>query len=192
MHTGKGLTIDDIAEQENVSPVTVQDSIDIMREYRFRNSNDNVALAINETVLSHITGISRTFKRGLAAIKYIPGGVTRGGKTKYVKVDDTAMQLKTVASIRGLQEIAQPKAPLIQNNTQFNNNPGGPGMGFAPGMSFESRLRKIREQRGLTNDEETGVESAADADVDQTLQDELADQGIEIDETEEGELVEEE
>ena len=192
LHVGKGLEIEDIAEREGVAPAKIQDSIDVCKEYRFQNSNESVALAINEQVLKLIPEIGEVFAGGLTAVKHLP---QRNGR--YKKVEDHAIRLKTVETIKSLQEVAQPKAPLVQNNTQFNNNTGGGGPMYAPGMSFEARLRKLREQRGLSNgDSIVGAsENAADADEDQSVADELNDIGVDLEddeEVEDGELVEEE
>lgn len=170
----------------------IHDSIDVCREYRYQNSNENVALAINEQVLSLIPQVGQVFADGLGAVKYLP---QRNGRFK--KVDDHAIRLKTIETMKSLQEVAQPKAPLVQNNTQFNNNVQGGGAAFAPGMSFEARLRKMREAKGLSNDDSiAGVsENAADADQDQSVEDELSDIGVDLDddeeEVEDGEVVEE-
>lgn len=173
MHVGQQMTVEDIAAQEGVSEQIVQRSIDCMKEYRFRHSNDMVALRVNEVVLSQLDGVASVFKKGLGAKKYVPIG---GGEFK--RVDDTAMQLKTVETLKSLHEVAQPKAPLVQNNTQFNNNVTHPA--YQSGMSFEAKLRLARQRRGMSSDEDVVIDSAADVDEPQSVEDELADIGVDL------------
>jgi hypothetical protein len=172
------MTIEDISGQEGVAQSIVQQSIDRCKEYRYRCSNEMVALRVNEVVIEKLDGVGEVFDRGLTAKKFVPAG---GGKFR--NVPDIAMQLKTIETIKSLQEVAQPKAPLVQNNTQFNNNLNAPG--YQPGMSFESRLRSIREKRGLKNEDEEVIVDAIDADTDQSVEDELADIGVDLEEGEE-------
>jgi len=171
------MTIEDIAGQENVSPLVVQKSIDCMKEYRYRHSNEMVALRVNEIVIGKMAGVGEVFDRGLNAKKMVPIG---GGRHK--SMPDIAMQLKTVDTIKSLQEVAQPKVPLVQNNTQFNNNMNTPG--YQPGMSFESRLRAIREKRGLKSEEDEVILDAAEVDDDQSAEEELSDIGIDLNDEE--------
>ena len=175
LYVGKQMTIEDIAGQENVSVPIVQRSIDTMKEYRYRHSNEMVALRVNEVVIEKLDSVGEVFDRGLNAKKMVPIG---GGRHK--AMPDVAMQLKTVETIKSLQEVAQPKAPLVQNNTQFNNNNVG-NPGFQPGMSFESRLRLVREKRGLKNEDEEVILDAAEVNDDQSVEDELSDIGVDID-----------
>ena len=145
-----------------------------------------VHLKVNEKVLEALDGVGKVFRTGLSAKKHLPIG---GGKFK--AVDDVALQLKTVETIKSLHEVTQPKAPLVQNNTQFNSNFSNQNASH-PGTSFESRLRKIREQRGLSNDEGVRVGYAEDPSEDQSVEDELSDIGIDLedDDTEEGDIIE--
>lgn len=145
--TGRGA--EEIAIAEGVAPETVERSLILMRAYRYRNSNDVVQLRLNETVLAQMPAVGRTLTAGLKAKKIIPLGM---GKSK--TVPDHAIQLKTVETIKGLHELAQPKVPLVQNNTQLNfPGQGQSGGQVAAGLSFESRVRMLRERRGLTNGE---------------------------------------
>ena len=164
-----------------MGPEFIQRSLDIVREYRYRFSNEQVALAINERVIETMPRIGEVFSEGLAAKKFLP---TRNGR--YKEVPDVAMRLKTVETIKSLQDVAQPRGPLIQNNTQFNqNNVNAPG--YQPGMSFEARLRAVRERRGLKNEEDVVILDAAEVDDDQTLSEEMEGLGIDMDEEEEDE-----
>jgi hypothetical protein len=52
-------------------------------------------------------------------------------------------------------------------------------------MSFESRLRSIREKRGLKNEDEEVIVDAIDADTDQSVEEELSDIGVDLEEEEE-------
>lgn len=184
---GKGMPVEEVAKIEGVLPITVQNSIDLMKEWRHRNSNENVALKVNELFISHLDGVSKVFKTGLGAKKQIQIGRTKAGITKFKDVPDVAMQLKTVETIKSLQELAQPKVPLVQTNQQFNTNVGG-GNGngeYHSGMSFESRIRMLREKRGMKNEEE--LEELEEADIlgETSVEDELSDIGINLDEGDE-------
>ena len=188
---GLGLTVEEIAVRENVKADKIQDSIDRCREYRNRFTNEMVALKVNEVTLKALEGIPGVFKRGMEAKKEIFAGNTKDGKAKFKVVPDVAMQLKTVETLGKMHDMAQPRVPLVQNNTQFNNTVGG-NQHLRGGTSFESRLRQIRAARGMTNHEETIIENAAEADEDQTLAEELAEQvGIDIDEDDDVEDAEE-
>lgn len=178
MHIGLSMTVEEIANQEDCNPVIVQRSIDCCKEYRYRCSNEMVALRVNEVVLGQLAGVGTVFGQGLKAKKLVPAG-----HGEYKSVADIAMRLKTVETMKSLQEISQPRAPVIQNNAQFNNNfPGGGSS--APGMSFEARLRIARERRGMVNDEAANVIDAEEADIDQTLDEEMEDMGIDLNENE--------
>ena len=180
MFAGKNMTIEDIAEREHVTVLRVQESIDRMKEYSFRHSNEVVALRVNELFIQKIEKMGKVFDRGLMAKKSI-----RVGRDKFKDVPDVAMQLKAVETIKSMQEIAQPKAPLVQNNTQFNNNLNSPG--YQPGMSFESRLRIAREKRGMKNEEADEIIDAVEVDDGPTLEEEFEGIGVDLAEGEEGE-----
>jgi len=51
-------------------------------------------------------------------------------------------------------------------------------------MSFESRLRLVRQKKGLSNLEDEVIEDAELADTDQTLDEELEEQGISLEDDE--------
>lgn len=134
-----------------------------------------VVMKANEAVLESMNKVPKVFARGLEAKKRDKTGR---------QVHDVATQLRTVDTMRSFAEMGQPRAPVVQQNQQFNYNGGRAG--FAPGMSFESRLRTIRERRGLSNgDEEDTVLEGEVVDEVQSLEEELEGIGIDLDDADE-------
>lgn len=169
-----GRSIEEIAARNNTSVAVIQESINEIERYHLRYSNQAIAIEVNRQVLESLPKVATVWDGGLKAKKIVPVG---GGKTR--TVDDHATRLKTAESIKSFAELAQPKGPGFQLNQQFNNG-GSQNPSYQAGMSFESRLRAIRERRGLTNGEDQEQIIDAEVDEEQSLEDELADQGIDL------------
>lgn len=178
---GSGKSIDQVALEDNVSPDAVQYSLDRVNMWKARHSNEMVALKINEATMNQMGGVEQAFATGLKAKKIERLG---GGKTRMV--EDVGMQMKTVDTMRGLLELTQPRAPLIQNNTQVNRYGAGAPGSYTSGMSFESRIREARERRGLKNEDEEMIE-AEYQDTEKDLSEELGDIGIDLNDASENE-----
>ena len=178
----KGHSPEEIAERTGCTLRGVESSLRAVEEYRELVSNDAIDMKIGEVVMESISHVPAVFKRGMTATRMIRNPAT--GKAKLEP--DIAMQLKTVETMKSFQELARPKVPGVMLNQQFNN--GGPaGQAASAGTSFESRLRAIREKRGLINEQNVIEITDEEANAEMTLEDELAEQGIDIEESEEDE-----
>jgi hypothetical protein len=148
-YEGMGMTVDQIAQEEGSNVLTVQSSIDYMKEYKFRNQTSILEAKAVSVCMDQMDGMGEVLKRGMKAEKVIYVNKETGeAKT----APDIAMQLKAVDRVQSLIEKVQPKTPLLQSNTQVNFGIGGNGSGS--GMSFEAVLRKKRGEKGLANEQE--------------------------------------
>lgn len=170
----KGYSPDNIAVQQGRSVVQVNESMMRMEAYRASVSNEEVDMKVNEVILRHIEGVGKVI-----------GGAMKAKTTRTVVVKDKlrkfsepdhATQLKAVDTFKNLMEATRPKTPLVTNtnNTQINN--GRPVDGNGRPMSFEERLRFAKKARG---DEDTGI-IEAEYEEPQSVEDELSDIGIDI------------
>lgn len=176
-------SLEQIAAQKNKPITQIQNSIDFIQEWKFRNRLSVVESYAMSTIIKNMDGVDKAWQRGLVAEKVIHVDRDTGEVTK---MPDVGMQLKAVESIKGFAETFQPKAPGLQLNQQFNGQSGGVSM--SSGMSFEAVLRKKREQRGLANEQEIEMEAEV------TPEDDLADEfedfgGTDGDDEEDGEEV---
>lgn len=147
----EGLSIDAIADLQNMDALVVQASIDYIKEWKFRNQMSLLNVKFVSIAMDNMDGINQQWKLGLKADKVIHVDRETG---KIKKAPDTAMRLKTIDSIRNFVDTVTPKAPLVQNNTQFNN---GQSSGGGSSISFEAILRKKREQRGMLNSQDAEI-----------------------------------
>lgn len=147
---GLQKTPEQVAVEEGVSPLTVQMSIDRIKEWTFQNQLSVLNVKAVQVLMSQMDGMSNVFQEGMKAEKVLFVDKQTGDVTK---TPDTAMRLKTVTEIRSMMETVQPKTPALQLNQQFNGGGLGSG-GFGPGMSFEAILRKKRGEVGLANEQE--------------------------------------
>lgn len=151
-----GMTEQAIAEKEKTNPLNVRDSIDYIKEWKFRNSTAMLDTKFVEVVMSQLDDVGKVYQRGMKAEKVVYVN-QKTGKVK--KMPDIAMQLKTAAEIRNAVDTIHPKGPLVQNNQQNNFGAAGGG-GYGPGASFEAILRKKREEKGLLNSQDTEIMDA--------------------------------
>jgi hypothetical protein len=141
-------------------------------EYSLLHSAEMAVIQANSMVIDSMSGVKKVIDRGLLAKKR-----DRDGKL----VHDISLQLKTVETLRGFAEMGQPKTPAFQLNQQFNSG-GTQQPAIQGGGSFEARLRLIREQKGLENGDMVDARDAEYVDDEQTVEDELSDIGVDIDE----------
>lgn len=164
------MSAEDIAARTNTTVAAVEKSIAAVEEYQAAQSNEMVDLAVNAVVLDAIPKVAKVFTGGMEAKKLDQAGN---------KVPDHMIRLKTVETMKNFAELARPRVPGVQVNTQVNNHPGD-GSGGPGGSSFEARLRRIREQKGLDNGEGVDYEDAEVVNEEQSVEDELADIGLDI------------
>ena len=172
---------DAVAAMHNVDPITIQSSIDYVEEYRAQTSDDLVLMKVNEVAMDLLDEGKLVISEAMKARRVI--GTYKNGKPKYEP--DTALRLRAQDRVTELIRITRPTGPAFQQNLQINNGQGAPHL--APeGMSFEARLRRIREKKGMANDAEV-IEGTMEENEEQTVEDELSDIGIDLEEDEEAE-----
>jgi len=183
------MTFDEIATRQNMSLVQVGNAIQRMEDHSALNSQDMVDLALNEAVLKSMSGVDKVLAGGMKAV--IEGSERRGkvGEEKWVKTSrpDHATRIKTLETIKGFVESTRPKGGGVNIALQQNNAGGGGGDIRPQGHSFEERLRKIREAKGLTNNDVVVEAEFMDP---PTLADELADIGIDLEDEDDDDEVE--
>lgn len=174
------MTEQAIADKEKTSVLNVHDSIEYIKEWKFRNSTAMLDTKFIEVVMSQMDDVGRVYQRGMKAEKVVHVN-QKTGKVK--KMPDIAMQLKTAAEIRSAVETVHPKGPALQFNQQ--NNIGVGGGGYGPGASFEAILRKKREEKGLLNSQEAEIIEGELTHAEQ-IQDEFKDFGGSDDDGDDG------
>lgn len=148
----EGLSVEKIAAIQGRKVFEVQASIDYIKEWEFRNSMRMLNAKTISVAMNNLDGVNRVFGQGLKAEKVIFVNKETG---KVKTAPDIATRLKTAESIRSFIETVQPKAPAVQFNQQVNGGQVSGGYGSA--VSFESILRKKREQRGLINAQDAEI-----------------------------------
>lgn len=181
----RGWTAEQLAARENVKETVIKDSIMRYQLYRDSLNIDAQDLSIAEMTSRLMPGAEKVLAGAMKAERVMI--VTKGGKSTTKKVVDHDTRIKAVETVKSFMETVRPKGGGININTQVNNgNQGGGAPAATRGFDFESRLRNIREAKGLGNDE-----IIIDADVEESedggLAAELAQIGVEIDEEEESE-----
>ena len=143
-----GLAPAEIAARENVRVSTVEKSIEKLKTAAQLYSQEAVEISVRRSVLDAAPTMHNSLIAMLTAtreqIRHIDGDPNR---TEYIEVADHKTRALAIAQLTDLIESIREQAPLVsvsqQNNTQ-NNLSLGPG-----GLSTESMIRQIREERGL-------------------------------------------
>lgn len=187
-------SFEQIATEQNMSLAAVGNAIQRMDEYRCLVSEDEVNLAINEIALAGMKKVGSVITKAMDAkiVTRERVGENKSGNAKYKTFSrpDHATHLKAVETFKALIESTRPKGGGVNIALQQNNGGGGGGGDIRPqGHSFEERLRRAREQRGLKD--EVGIVDAEEIEA-STLADELGDIGIDLEDEEDGEEVDEE
>lgn len=173
----KGVSVEEIATQTGCNLVQVQDSLQRYEMARAEVSNEEVDMAINQTVLKSMAATEKVFSEALRA-KHV--NITFDKNNKKIKETrpDHATRLKAVDTIKNLMDSVRPKGGgiIVNANTQVNNGGGQSGYEGGRGLSFEDRIRRRRKQR-----EDEGEILEAEISEVQSVEDELADIGIDLD-----------
>jgi len=177
LYEGQGMSVQDIAAREkNTRPDIVQASLDYIKEYMFRNQTQVLNAETVQMARERLGDASMALKGAMKADKVVHVDRETG---KIKTVPDHAMRIKGVMETRRIIETMQPRQPGVMLNQQFNSNVAVNG--YRPGMSFESRLRFLREKRGMKNEDEfTGEIIEASDDEGSTVEEELAEIGIDL------------
>lgn len=182
----KGVSVDDIATQTGCNLVQVQDSLQRYEMARAEVSNEEVDMAINQTVLKSMEATQKVFSEALKA-NHIDITYDKKNQMKKQIRPDHATRLKAVDTMKNLMDSVRPKGGgiTVNANTQVNNgNVNSPNAPRA--FDFESRLRDIRKRKGLDINEHVIDGEVVDEEHDE-LADELSELGIEIEDDEEDE-----
>jgi hypothetical protein len=173
----RGWSDDQLATRFNVSIDAVRKAVDRWELHRASFANDEIDIAINQMAVSLLPKAQRVLEQGMMAQK--TQTVHKGKKVISTRVIDHSTRIKTLDSFKSLLEAVRPKGVGVQVNTQINN-PANTPAAVPKGYDFESRLRLIRQEKGLTNDEGTLDADYEDSDPESALSDELAEIGIEL------------
>lgn len=146
----RGWTTEQLAARENVREPAIKDSIARYQLYRDSLAIDEQDLHIAEMTSRLMPGAEKVLAGAMTAKRTI----YTGKKARQVIDHDT--RIRGVETLKSFMEAVRPKGGGISINTQVNNGRGenGNGSGRISGFDFESRLRKIRAEEGLSNDDE--------------------------------------
>lgn len=160
-----------------------------MEEYMASVSNEEVDFAINQVVLQQITGVGKVIQKAMGAERRIERkvGKKKNGEDKYrvVKLPDHDTRLKAVETLKTFADLTRPKGGgiTLNANTQVNNGMASSSGEVIRGRSFEDIVRR---KRHADKPEEDDIIDAEEGEV-QSVEDELADIGIDLeDEDDEG------
>ena len=170
--TRRGYSPDTIALEQGCKVQEVHASVQRVIAYQAEVSNEAVDMKVNEVVLRSLDRAGRVLESAMDA-KNVKRVVV-GNKVKKYAEPDHATRLKAVETMKNLMESSRPKTPLISNtnNTQINNT--RPTDSDGRPLSFEERIRRLREKNGEPETIEAEVVEPG------TVQDELNEIGIDV------------
>jgi hypothetical protein len=175
----KGWTDDQLAVRFKMTELAVKAAIGRHELWRAQFDNAEVDLEVNRLIIGQaLPQAAKVLIDGMKATT--TENVGRGKNVIMRKVADHATRLKSVEMMKTLMDTTRPRGGGIQFNQQINAA-GGQQDGAVSGRGFdyETRLRQIRESKGISND--AGIPDADFEDVEQGgIAEELAKIGIEI------------
>lgn len=174
----RGWSDADLATRFKVGIDKVRLAIDRWELYRASFANDEIDLEINQMATRILPQAEKVFKEGMKATK--TQVVHKGKKVISTRVADHSTRIKTLDSFRSLLEAVRPKGVGVQVNTQINNQGKEASTAAPKGFDFESRLRMIRADKGLSNEESVQDGEYSDEESGDVLADELSEIGIEL------------
>jgi hypothetical protein len=180
----RGWSDDQLATSFHVSVDKIRLAIDRWDLYRASFANEEIDLSINQMATALLPKAQKVLEDGMKATKTEERWV-RGKRVIVSKVVDHTTRLKSFESFKNLIEAVRPKGVGVQVNTQINNPAKDQAPAVPKGFDFESRLRMIRAEKGLSNDDTVEDADFEDGDESDVLSDELAEIGIEIPEEDE-------
>jgi hypothetical protein len=197
-----GLSAAEIAARENVRVSTVEKSIERLRTAAQLYSQEAVEIAVRRSALDIIPAAHTSILAMLSAtreqIRHLPPDADdpdSTARTEWVQAPDHATRNLALARLTDLIESIREQAPLVSANFNTQNNTQNIGLGPG-GLSTESLIRAIREEKGLALPAEIMRADAVDAllpdTIDFELQAELAEEAKEAAEAVEEELAPEE
>lgn len=173
----RGWSDDDLGTRFGMKIDAVRKAVDRWELHRASFANEEIDMAINQMAVSILPKAQRVLEQGMTAQK--SEVFYKGKKAITRKVADHHTRIKTLDSFKSLLEAVRPKGVGVQVNTQINN-PANQQPEAPRGFDFESRLRLIRQEKGLTNDEGTQEGEYDEVDDRESLAGEMAEIGIEL------------
>lgn len=171
--------IEEIAARDRVGEDTIRKSIDAVEIYRMSGAYEEVDISWNHMALRLVEDQESVLRSAMVAESWR----TMKDGTE-IPIPDHATRLKAIEVVKDLAVVSRPKAPMNQVNVQTNVANGTHGSNGG-GLSFESRLREIRERRGmgqLGSGQPLLIESAPEQTQAEKVAAELDDIGIDLDE----------
>ena len=179
----KGYSLDEIAVQTGGTTVEVQESLFRFDSYSAAVSTEEVDLAINDVLIQNARNVGKALTKGMTAQiteRIRVGKNKKTGEDRYrtVKRPDHATQLSAIDKFVALSSMSRPKTSgvAVNVNQQFNSA-SSTVTGSASPYSFEERVRKIKEARGESVEED--VVDASDL-QEQSVEEELEGIGIDL------------
>ena len=147
----KHIAIEEIAKRHNISVVAVQKSIDRMESYNAQTSNELVDMRMNEIVLNQADRMDKALAAALTSeIVLRRPNAKNPNKSVIVSRDpDHKTRLEAHRELRQLAERTIPKGGGVNIAVQQNT---GIVADSARRLTFEERLRQIRQDHGMRND----------------------------------------
>jgi hypothetical protein len=179
----RGWADGELATRFGIGVDKVRLAIDRWDLYRASFANEEIDLSINQMATALLPKAQKVLEDGMKATK-TEERYSKGKRVITRMVADHATRIKTLDSFKNLLEAVRPKGVGVQVNTQINNPAKDQAPAVPKGFDFESRLRMIRAEKGLSNDDAIEDADFEDDDGTNALSDELAEIGIEIPEEE--------
>lgn len=138
-----------VAKSEHISVETAKRSIRHVEIYRKKNERVEFDLAIRDLVISVVPQAKETLSGLLAATELVEVTDNKTGKKRVQKMEDKTTRLEALRVVKELVAVQQPKAPLVEQNIQQNQNTQVAAIGN--GETFEERMRRLREKARAAN-----------------------------------------
>ena len=149
-----GISVEELATRENVRVGTIDKSIDKMRTFAARVSQESTEMATRELYLNQLPNATHVFEEALLATKLesyaIVNPDTGETEVREREVADHVTRLKAMEQLKGLLASIQPKQPMVavDARTQINNGQQS-GQSHQGALSAESIIRQIRADKNL-------------------------------------------
>lgn len=157
-----GLTPEEIATRENVSLATITRSIERMKIESQLSSKEAVETATRRAVLSALPTAANSLIAALTATrdKILETMDADGnGTVEVIQEADHALRLRALDSLTKLIDSTKESSPMISANFNNQNLQQNNTAITTGGVSTESLIRQIREERGLVTQQERAAAS---------------------------------
>jgi hypothetical protein len=163
----KHIVIEEIAKRHGVTVQKVQTSIDRMESYNAQNSNELVDMRMNELVLNQADQMEKALAGALNAEVIIrrPNAKNPNKSVIVSRDPDYKTRLEALGKATDLAASLRPKGGGVNIAVQQNT---GVVADSARRLTFEERLRQIRQEHGMRND--ANVADAEYTEVDESAE----------------------